>query len=47
LAATRAIPEKLNAAIDIYRRHGAGQRWIDLVEREKVAASAATGYGRH
>lgn len=30
--------ERLNAAIDIYRRHGAGQRWIDFVEREKATA---------
>jgi tetratricopeptide (TPR) repeat protein len=27
--------EKFDAAIEIYRRHGAGQRWIDRVEADK------------
>jgi DNA-binding CsgD family transcriptional regulator len=27
--------EAFDAAIDIYRRHGAGQRWIDRVERDR------------
>jgi hypothetical protein len=28
--------EKFDAAIEIYRRHGAGQRWIDRVEAERA-----------
>jgi len=33
--------EKLDAAIEIYRRHGAGQRWIDRVaaDRSQIDAS--------
>ena len=35
--------EKLDGAIDIYRRHGAGQRWIDRVEAARQSLTAATG----
>ena len=37
--------EKFDAAIEIYRRHGAGQRWIDRVEADRntgVSLSGAT-----
>jgi tetratricopeptide (TPR) repeat protein len=30
--------EKLDKAIDLYRRHGAGQRWIDRVEEDRGRA---------
>jgi tetratricopeptide (TPR) repeat protein len=30
--------EKLDRAIDLYRRHGAGQRWIDRVEEDRGRA---------
>jgi len=32
--------EKFDAAIEIYRRHGAGQRWIDRVEAERARICA-------
>ncbi len=38
--------EKFDAAIEIYRRHGAGQRWVDRVEADRntgVGRSGATG----
>lgn len=38
--------EKFAAAIEIYRRHGAGQRWVDRVEADRIAGiprSGATG----
>jgi len=34
--------EKFDAAIEIYRRHGAGQRWIDRVEAARPSSAAAT-----
>jgi tetratricopeptide (TPR) repeat protein len=39
-AADRAI-EKFDSAIEIYRRHGAGQRWIDRVMADMPNASDA------
>ena len=39
--------EKFDAAIEIYRRYGAGQRWIDRVEADRnigVSLSGATGH---
>jgi tetratricopeptide (TPR) repeat protein len=35
--------EKFDAAIELYRRHGAGQRWIDRVESEMRTAPASRG----
>jgi tetratricopeptide (TPR) repeat protein len=32
--------EKFDAAVEIYRRHGAGQRWIDRVEAARASSSA-------
>ncbi len=37
----RAI-EKLDAATEIYRRHGAGQRWIDHVAADRSRTEAST-----
>ena len=37
----RAI-EKLDAATEIYRRHGAGQRWIDHVAADRSRIDAST-----
>jgi tetratricopeptide (TPR) repeat protein len=34
--------EKFDGAIDIYRRHGAGQRWIDRTEAARPSLAAAT-----
>jgi hypothetical protein len=34
--------EKLDAAIEIYRRCGAGERWVDRVEAERPRAEAST-----
>jgi predicted ATPase len=33
--------QKFDAAIEIYRRHGAGQRWIDRVEAARIELPAA------
>ena len=35
--------EKFDAAIEIYRRHGGGQRWIDRVEVARPAAARGSG----
>ena len=34
--------EKFDAAIEIYRRHGAGQRWIDRTEAARPSLAATT-----
>ncbi len=34
--------EKLDAAVEIYQNHGAGQRWIDRVQAEKARATKPT-----
>jgi len=34
----RRADEKFDAAIEMYRRHGAGQRWIDRVESARAAS---------
>jgi tetratricopeptide (TPR) repeat protein len=35
------VNEKLDGAIEIYRRHGGGQRWIDRVEAARASMPAA------
>jgi len=37
--------EKFDAAIEIYRRHGAGQRWIERVEEARPSATAPRELG--
>jgi tetratricopeptide (TPR) repeat protein len=37
--------EKLDAAIEIYRRCGAGKRWVERVEVDRPAAPSRTDYG--
>jgi len=37
-AGDRRANEKFDAAIELYRRHGAGQRWIDRVESARAAS---------
>jgi tetratricopeptide (TPR) repeat protein len=38
--------EKFDAAIEIYRRHGAGERWIDLIESDRQTG-AGSSVARH
>ncbi|HEY6300897.1 MAG TPA: hypothetical protein VIW95_14765 [Candidatus Binatus sp.] len=35
--------EKFDAAIEIYRRHGAGQRWVDRVEADRNTGVSRSG----
>ncbi len=39
--------EKLDAAIEIYRRCGAGERWVQLVEADRPSSPARTEGGDH
>ncbi len=40
---SRSASEKFDQAIEIYRRMGAGQPWIDRIEAERVATSVGSG----
>jgi tetratricopeptide (TPR) repeat protein len=39
--------EKLDAAIEIYRRCGAGERWVERVEKDRPASLSRTKKGEH
>jgi tetratricopeptide (TPR) repeat protein len=41
-AAPDRANQKFDAAIEIYRRHGAGQRWIDRVEGERQTSAGSS-----
>jgi tetratricopeptide (TPR) repeat protein len=39
--------ERLDAAIEIYRRCGAGERWVERVEKDRPASLSRTKKGEH
>jgi tetratricopeptide (TPR) repeat protein len=39
--------EKLDAAIEIYRRCGAGERWVERVEADRASSPSPTDRGEH